>query len=132
MKKAIEHFKNNISSNFVVVGSWALVVAGGFNIVPVDVDIEIDITDADLIKKLRVLESASKKVYNNYDEAKRIDFEYQGFRFNAFLVENSLRGFIWKDYIKYSTVIEVLAFKKKYGRSKDYKAINSIVKEIIG
>lgn len=131
MKNALKHFREHISAEFTVVGSLVLTTVGGFTLDVHDIDIEVDKSNADLIMKLKVLEAASPRFVSNYDSTVRVDFEYRGFRFNAFLVENCNREVVWSDGIKYATVLTVLGFKKSYARVKDFKSINSIIQEIL-
>jgi len=131
MEKVIKEFKNCVSENFIVGGSLALAIVGGFNIPVNDIDIEVESSDAETIKKLRMLSIAYPSDVKNYSKSSRIDFMFMNVKFNAFIVEKSNRTVVYRDYIKYSTVMEVIRHKKIFNRVKDLKSINLIATELL-
>jgi len=131
MEVIIKDFRENLVREFIVGGSFALVIAGGFKLPIGDIDIEVEESQFEDLKKMRTLEAATPKFTKNYSEGARIDFIFKGVKFNAFIVPKHTRSFVWKDYVKYSTVMAVINHKKAHARVKDFKSINTMALELL-
>jgi len=127
----VKDFRENLVRDFIVGGSLALVMTGGFDLPITDIDIEIEETNINAIHGLRFLERASPSECKNYSAGVRIDFIYLGVKFNVFTVPKFTRPFVWKDYVKYGTVMSIINHKKQHNRVKDYQSINCIINELI-
>jgi len=129
--EVVKDFRETLVRDFIVGGSMALVMVGGFDLPITDIDIEIEETEVDIIFALRFLERASPSTCKNYSDGVRIDFIYCEVKFNVFIVPKFTRPFVWKDYIKYGTVMSVINHKKSHNRVKDHQSINIIVRELL-
>ena len=127
----VKDFRENLVRDFIVGGSLALVMVGGFNLPITDIDIEVEETNINALHGLRFLERASPSECKNYSDGVRIDFIYCGVKFNVFIVPKFTRSFVWKDYVKYGTVMSVINHKKSHNRVKDHQSINIIVRELL-
>lgn len=134
--------KNNIS--FLVVGSLAL-QESGFDVIPHDIDIEAICTE----EQEKILSILSASCGNNYyedsyrDEAERkmenVTWKHKPFIFkwretliNVWAVDRfSHPYFLNEEGIKIAKPVSVLKKKMAYGREKDHKTLNGIVKQII-
>lgn len=139
--KLVEYLQNDLNVNYLIVGSCALEICG----FPMrrechDIDIEIVADDRirDIIQGLAksstpVGQNKKDTDYQDLHQADgRYDFDWMGIKVNAWLVEDIDKQFIWKDYIKYATVKEVLKVKLKYGRSKDLRDLAFATEEFFG
>jgi len=131
LEEVIIDFRNNLVKDFIVGGSMALVMCGGFDLPITDIDIEVEKSNTNVLIGLAFLSIGSPSECKNYSEGSRFDFMYKGVKFNAFVVEKFTRPFVYMNYIKYGTVMSVINHKKAHNRVKDYQAINSIVNELI-
>lgn len=101
-------------------------------------DIENDIHDVDILMpydpelqaRLSLLARNSEPELNPHglypdgksaDGTTRIDFVFQGVRFNVWLTpEYDTRAFMYKDYFKYASIRSILEYKMSYNRGKDW------------
>lgn len=139
--KLVEYLQKDLNVDYLVVGSCALEICG----FPMrrevhDIDIEI-VADCRTKAIIQGLAKSSTPVdqkqkdadYQDLHQADgRYDFDWMGVKVNAWLVEDIDKQFIWKDYIKYATVKEVLKVKLRYGRSKDLRDLAFATEEFFG
>lgn len=148
MKKTLLDIKRNLFDKngmpFMVVGSLAL-QESGFDIAPKDIDIEAICTE----KQEEILSILSSSCNNEYykvdykDEAERkmenVTWKHKPFIFqwhetiiNVWAVDEfSHPYFLNEEGIKFAKPISVLKKKMAYGRTKDQRAFNNIVKQIV-
>ena len=123
LKSFIEYLERNLDTDYCVVGSLALQVCGfPINREPHDIDIEVVGND----KVRAVLEALSKSnpPKSTYlPDPNRYDFVWNETIFNVWIVDKLEKQFVWKDYIKYATVQDVIKEKMKYKRLKDISDI---------
>jgi CRISPR/Cas system-associated exonuclease Cas4 (RecB family) len=130
LRSLVEYICSDLDTDCMVVGSIALEICG----FPMrrevhDIDIEVkDSTKARLA--LTALTKATNANHKEYDKVRNhIDFNWNGIGVNVWLVPELNKQHIWKDYIKYATINEVLKVKLGYGRSKDIKDLSFAVEE---
>lgn len=103
-----------------------------------DVDLDIQHKEG-LIPALELLAAAAPSPeLHNYagdrdpNHYTRVDFFFKGIKFNVWLVPNlDNRPYMWKDYMKYASIMSVLKYKFGYARNKDieyYLNLDSIFK----
>ena len=123
LKSFIEYLERNLDTDYCVVGSLALQVCGfPINREPHDIDIEVVGND----KVRAVLEALSKSnpPKSTYlPDPNRYDFVWNDTIVNVWIVDKLEKQFVWKDYIKYATVQNVIKEKMKYKRLKDISDI---------
>ena len=123
LKSFIEYLERNLDTDYCVVGSLALQVCGfPINREPHDIDIEVVGND----KVRAVLEALSKSnpPKSTYlPDPNRYDFVWNDTIVNVWIVDKLEKQFVWKDYIKYATVQDVIKEKMKYKRLKDISDI---------
>lgn len=123
LKSLVEFLEKDLNAEYCVVGSLALNICG-FPIgrEPHDIDIEI-IKNKKVKTVLEALERSNSISYNSKypKDPNRFDFKWGEVEVNAWVVDKLEKNFVWKDFIKYATVEDVLKAKLKYGRSKDVK-----------
>lgn len=119
LKSFIEYLERNLNTDYCVVGSLALQVCGfPMNREPHDIDIEVVGND----KVRAVLEALSKSnpPKSTYlPDPNRYDFVWNETVVNVWIVDKIEKQFVWKDYIKYATIQDVIKEKIKYKRLKD-------------
>lgn len=119
LKSFIEYLERNLDTDYCVVGSLALQVCGfPMNREPHDIDIEVVGND----KVRAVLEALSKSnpPKSTYlTDPNRYDFVWNDTIVNVWIVDKLEKQFVWKDYIKYATIQDVIKEKIKYKRLKD-------------
>lgn len=119
LKSFIEYLERNLDTDYCVVGSLALQVCGfPINREPHDIDIEMVGNE----KVRAVMEALSKSnppksTYLPYPN--RYDFVWNDTIVNVWIVDKLEKQFVWKDYIKYATIQDVIKEKIKYKRLKD-------------
>lgn len=123
LKSFIEYLERNLDTDYCVVGSLALQVCGfPINREPHDIDIEVVGND----KVRAVLEALSKSnpPKSTYlPDPNRYDFVWNDTIVNVWIVDKLEKQFVWKDYIKYAAVQDVIKEKMKYKRQKDISDI---------
>jgi CRISPR/Cas system-associated exonuclease Cas4 (RecB family) len=141
LNKLVEYLQRDLNTDYLVVGSIALNICGfPMNRGVHDIDIEIVADDRirdiiqGLAKSSTPIDQKQKDAdYQDLHQAEgRYDFDWMGVKVNAWLVKKIDKQYIWKDYIKYATVKEVLKVKLKYGRSKDLRDLAFATEEFFG
>lgn len=119
LKSFVEYIERNLDTDYCVVGSLALQVCGfPLNREPHDIDIEV--IGNDKVKAVMEALSESNSSKSTYSpDPNRYDFIWNDIIVNVWLVDKLEKQFIWKDYIKYATVQDVIKEKIKYKRLKD-------------
>lgn len=123
LKSFVEYLERNLDTDYCVVGSLALQVCGfPINREPHDIDIEVVGNE-----KVRAVMEALSKSYppkSTYlSDPNRYDFVWNDTIVNVWIVDKLEKQFVWKDYIKYATVQDVIKEKIKYKRQKDISDI---------
>ena len=123
LKSFVEYLERNLDTDYCVVGSLALQVCGfPINREPHDIDIEVIGND----KVRAVLEALSKSnpPKSTYlPDPNRYDFVWNDTIVNVWIVDKLEKQFVWKDYIKYATVQDVITEIMEYKRLKDISDI---------
>lgn len=123
LKSFVEYLERNLDTDYCVVGSLALQVCGfPINREPHDIDIEVIGND----KVRAVLEALSKSnpPKSTYlSDPNRYDFVWNDTIVNVWIVDKLEKQFVWKDYIKYAAVQDVIKEKMEYKRLKDISDI---------
>jgi len=119
LKSFIEYIERNLDTDYCVVGSLALQVCGfPMNREPHDIDIEV--IGNDKVKAVMEALSESNSPKSTYlPDPNRYDFVWNDTVVNVWIVDKLEKQFIWKDYIKYATIQDVIKEKIKYKRLKD-------------
>ena len=119
LKSFIEYIERNLDTDYCVVGSLALQVCGfPMNREPHDIDIEV--IGNDKVKAVMEALSESNSPKSTYlPDPNRYDFIWNDTVVNVWIVDKLEKQFIWKDYIKYATIQDVIKEKIKYKRLKD-------------
>lgn len=123
LKSFIEYLERNLDTDYCVVGSLALQVCGfPINREPHDIDIEV--VGNDKVRAVMEALSKSNPPKSTYlPDPNRYDFVWNDTIVNVWIVDKLEKQFIWKDYIKYATVQDVIKEKMKYKRQKDISDI---------
>lgn len=119
LKSFIEYIERNLDTDYCVVGSLALQVCGfPLNREPHDIDIEV--IGNDKVKAVMEALSESNSPNSTYlPDPNRYDFVWNDTIVNVWIVDKLEKQFVWKDYIKYATIQDVIKEKIKYKRLKD-------------
>lgn len=119
LKSFIEYLERNLDTDYCVVGSLALQVCGfPMNREPHDIDIEV--IGNDKVKAVMEALSKSNSPKSTYSpDPNRYDFVWNDTVVNVWIVDKLEKQFVWKDYIKYATIQDVIKEKIKYKRLKD-------------
>lgn len=119
LKSFIEYIERNLDTDYCVVGSLALQVCGfPINREPHDIDIEV--IGNDKVKAVMEALSESNSSKSTYSpDPNRYDFVWNDTIVNVWIVDKLEKQFVWKDYIKYATIQDVIKEKIKYKRLKD-------------
>ncbi len=121
--EALDHFKKEINDNFVVGGSLAL-YQHGFDIVPHDIDLELETTDEEIVKRLELLNATFSDFPSACHYPKRDNhyrFRFYGVIFDVWVVKKiDYKRWMWKDYIRYADIMSVFRKKMSMQRVKDY------------
>ncbi len=130
-------FLEDHHANFIIGGSLALAVQGvTFGREVQDVDMEV-LHQSDLEHVFSCFEKANPvKGHTGYGEScttgeKPYQFMWLGLVIKVWLVKKfTYKTFIYKDYIRYATVDQVLIAKTAYHRRKDYKDIMYLINKL--
>lgn len=119
LKSFVEYIERNLDTDYCVVGSLALQVCGfPLNREPHDIDIEV--IGNDKVRAVMEALSESNSSKSTYSpDPNRYDFIWNDIIVNVWIVDKLEKQFVWKDYIKYATVQDVIKEKIKYKRLKD-------------
>jgi len=130
--KILKQFSNDITADFIVVGSLSIRELMGIDDLPVnDIDLVIAKSRTDIIAKLMILYHASNKKETTYNTTgRRIDFEYKGVLFNVFLEEFMDRKVVHIHDMWFSTIWATILAKKHYNRAKDLAYINLLINKL--
>ena len=123
LKSFVEYLERNLDTDYCVVGSLALQVCGfPINREPHDIDIEV--VGNDKVRAVMEALSQSNPPKSTYlPEPNRYDFVWNDTIVNVWIVDKLEKQFVWKDYIKYATIQDVIKEKIKYKRLKDISDI---------
>lgn len=123
LKSFVEYLERNLDTDYCVVGSLALQVCGfPINREPHDIDIEV-VGNEKAIAVLEALSQSYPPKSTYLSEPNRYDFVWNDTIVNVWIVDKLEKQFVWKDYIKYATVQDVIKEKMKYKRQKDISDI---------
>lgn len=123
LKSFVEYLERNLDTDYCVVGSLALQVCGfPINREPHDIDIEV--IGNDKVRAVMEALSESNSPKSTYlPDPNRYDFVWNDTIVNVWIVDKLEKQFVWKDYIKYATIQDVIKEKIKYKRLKDISDI---------
>ena len=123
LKSFVEYLERNLDTDYCVVGSLALQVCGfPMNREPHDIDIEV--IGNDKVRAVMEALSESNSPKSTYlPDPNRYDFVWNDTIVNVWIVDKLEKQFVWKDYIKYATIQDVIKEKIKYKRLKDISDI---------
>jgi len=118
MRSFIEYIVGELNGDYLVVGSAALAICDfPMNREVHDLDIEIKVSD----RGREILRGMSLAFDNSaeYSNTNHIRLNWKGLVTDVWFVNEIDKQFVWKDYIKYAGVSEVLKEKFRYARRKD-------------
>lgn len=129
MRSFIEYIVGELRGDYLVVGSAALDICGfPMNREVHDLDIEIKVHD----NGKEILRGMSLAYDNSaeYSNANHIRINWRGLITDIWFVDEIEKQFVWKDYIKYAAVKDVLKEKFKYARRKDIEDLTYALTEM--
>jgi len=140
IQKDLNDFKSFLDQrnlDFMVVGSLALLICG-LEVEVHDIDMEIVCKNSKDEEVFKILSDSQKndfyKLKNEYDSFDRKPYI---FRFGKSIInvwvyeEFTHKTFVYKDYIKYAGVMDVLRKKISYKRYKDVNFVLNLFKNIL-
>ena len=118
VRSFVQYVTNELGGDYLIGGSLALQVCGfPVNREPKDLDIMIKLKDSEK-SFLRGMAAACEEPLN-YPDEDHIRISWRGLIVDIWFVETFDKKFVWKDYLKYAGVTDVLKEKYRYGRRKD-------------